>query len=705
MRLLPLVLLVVSLTGGAGLAQDFGTFDPLRPEETSVPGSISIIDDPTGSAPTAKVFSFNIPSGACSDIPYQQGEPETDCFFNSTRSQYKEFVWETKANGTAQPKQAWYGWSVYFPADFPYGRKQTNGSAEFFYWHNGHCPHVNFTNSAGRQDTFNLTLNRYIGKYECLPAISLPLMEFKDLLGKWNRFEVFVKWATDDSGEVRVYLDGRYLANYKGPTLVPEFKDIVYFKFGMYLCCTPGVDTIKPMQTFYSAIRRGKERGDLFIEEDGARIKTLQELLNSLGCDVGTPDGVIGKRTRAMAVSCRAFEDGAMPASLSAGSLATFVALYSRDGVTDLPAGAPPDEADEKPIVDYPGEVVAFEGAIEAEYAVDAYEALATNFGDDVQANSLFQAEVKKHPDLKQFSFNILGTYAAASNDYTELQFFFDARAPEGLAECNPSSTLVFPDGTKHVLVNFRKAKGNFIATDAECLIEKLDGEQRTIVDFLTSNFSDVAVGMANGGNLSRVGHNGVRMLLTQVAKGEVTVGREEAPPVDGETVAGLIDAAFVVDGYEERSNTDAKAPKIGSRIIATVEGKDFGDLDLYFDGLYVVATGSIVSMSIIMGEDLGDLATTVGGKCPGVSILRDDFGAHLRVKMDGKGTAFTLPSSECIAELLPGPVGENAAFVSDHFSDIAVGMARKGRLDTIVNDGFRAFMSKVSTGEVTVTD
>lgn len=704
MRLLPGVALFVLLVGTAGQAQDFGTFDPLRPEETSVPGSVSIIDDPTGSAPTKKVFSFDIPTGACSDAPYQPGEPETDCYFNSTRSQYKEFVWETKANGTAQPNEAWYGWSVYFPEDFPYGKLQTNGSAEFFYWHNGHCPHVNFTNSAGRQDTFNLTLNRYIGKYECLPALSLPLMEFKDLLGKWNRFEVFVKWETDDSGEVRVYLDGRYLAKYKGATLVPEFKDLVYFKFGLYLCCTPGVDTIKPMRTFYSAIRRGEDRGDLFVEEDRARIKTLQELLNALGCDVGAPDGVIGKRTRAMALSCRAFEDGAMPSTLSASSLATFVALYSREGVTDLPAGTPPDEAEEKPIVDYPGEAAAFEGAIEAEYVVAAYEALATNFGDDVQANSLFQAKVDDHPDLSEFSFNILGTYAPATADYTELQFFFDKAAPEALAECPESSTLVFPDGSKHVLVNFRKANGNFISTNAQCLLEKLDGEQRAVVDFLTSHFSDVAVGMATQGNLDRVNHNGIRLLLTQVARGEVTVGRER--PVEVKPIAGLLDPEFVVHAYEARSKTNATAPGIGSQIVGYVDGQDFGELDLHFSGNYVAAKGIALGLSIDMGDTLTDEgASALAGKCRGASVFRDENGPHLRIAVKGDGTAYTMPNGQCVADALGGPLGEKANLLLHNFSDIAVGMAADGKLETIVNDGFRAFMTQVATGQATFTD
>lgn len=701
---LTLALAILLLTGAAVQSEDFGTFDPLLPEEISVNGSISVIDDPTGSAPTTKVFSFDIPAGVCSDTPYVKGKPESDCYFNSTRSQYWENVKATKAYGSAQPKEAWYGWAVYFPEDFPFGKLQVNGGAAFFYWHNGQCPHVEFGNPAGRQDTLNFSTNKALGNYECLPSLSLPILEFKDLLGKWNRFEVFVKWAADDSGEVRVYLDGRYLLHYQGTTLIPEYKDLAYFKYGLYLCCTPDVKTAKAQRALYSAIRRSNEREDLFVEEDRARIKTLQESLNGLGCDVGTPDGVIGKRTRAMAVSCRSFEDGTMPPSLTAGSLATFVALYSRQGVADLPAGSAPTEADEKPKVDYPGEAVEFAGAIEAEYAVSAREAQATKFGDDVDANSLFQAEVKGHPELSTFSFNMLGTFVSQTGDYSDLQFFFNEDAPKSLEECPPSSTLIFPDGTKHVLVNFRETQAKFISSNAECLLENLDGEQRAVVDFLTSHFADIAVGMAQRSSLGRIGHNGIRLLMTKIAKGEVTVGRE-SPVTDEPKVGRLLQPNFDVRAYEEKSNTEPKSSSIASLVVAEVKGADFGVVEFFINGYYMAEKGNAVGVTIDFGDDLGELADAISGKCPGASVWNDPNGAHLRVSLKGTGTAYTLPSGQCVADALPGPMGQKAEFLLHNFSDIAVGMAVDGTLDDIVNDGFRAFMTRVATGEVKISD
>jgi hypothetical protein len=297
-----------------------------------------------------------------------------------------------------------------------------------------------------------------------------------------------------------------------------------------------------------------------------------------------------------------------------------------------------------------------------------------------------------------------VGTFVPATGEASELQFFFDQDAPASLAECLPSSTLVFPDGSKHVLVDFRRASGNFIATDAECLLEQLDGEQRAAVDFLTSNFSDIAVGMATKGSLERIGHNGLRGFLTHVARGEVTVGREK--PVEVKPVAGLLDPEYVVHAYEARSKTSATAPGIGSQIVGYVDGQDFGELDLHFSGSYAAAKGIALGLSIDVGDTLTDGgASALAGKCQGVSVFRDENGPHMRVAVKSEGTAYTMPNGQCVADALGGPLGEKAKFLLHNFSDIAVGMATDGKLETIVNDGFRAFMTQVATGQSTFTD
>ena len=123
-------------------------------DDLSAPKSVATVKDPTGGAPTAKVYSFKIPPAYCNDKPYDKGSKDSDCTWKSTRSQIRENVFATKKNGTAQPKQSWYGWYVFFPADFVYGSRQTKGNYEFAYWHNHQCPHLTFQNSAGGTTAF-----------------------------------------------------------------------------------------------------------------------------------------------------------------------------------------------------------------------------------------------------------------------------------------------------------------------------------------------------------------------------------------------------------------------------------------------------------------------------------------------------------------------------------------------------------------------
>jgi hypothetical protein len=245
------------------IAQDRTGFDPLVVDDLSAPKSVRKMRDPTGSAPAPTVYAFTIPAGYCNPKKYDASQPDSDCTWKSTRSQYRENVFATKKNGNAQPREGWYGWQVYFPADFPYGAHQTKGHYEFAYWHNHQCPHLTFSNSAGQDSILYLETNKALGNYECEPGARLPVADFKNLVGKWSKFEVYVKWANDASGKAIVYLDGKQAQTYTGPTLVAGFEKTNYFKFGIYLCCTDDVKRIKEASVYYSNVRRAATREGL----------------------------------------------------------------------------------------------------------------------------------------------------------------------------------------------------------------------------------------------------------------------------------------------------------------------------------------------------------------------------------------------------------------------------------------------------------
>ncbi len=498
-------------------SQDTGDFDPLVTVDLSAPNSVKIIPDPTGSAPTDKVYSFTIPEGYCSNKRYGSGA-DSDCTWKSTRSSIRENVSATKKNGSVQPKQAWYGWSVYFPEDFKYGQKQTRGHYEFAYWHNGQCPHLTFFNLAGLNDTVYLGTNKAEGNYECTPGSRLKVADFKNLVGKWNRFEVFVKWANDDDGEAKVYLDGKFVLHYKGPTLTAGYENKNYFVFGIYLCCTNDVASIKGTNALFAAVKRADTREGLYTAEDKAALKSLQEALNGLSCNVGTANGESSKRTREMALGCKAFKDGAMPGDLNASTVRTFLSLYTGKGVADLSKGSFDDSS---------GDVTVPSGLPEPEYEVRSSEELAMKRGRDYEVNTTFTGRVMKHKTVGSFKFSMLGDFDYSNNTFYELSFYFDdnIKISNAVKACGVAPTLRFPDGTDHALIHFNRKGNSFVPSNAECLMAALPKKLSNVIRFLMNNFRDFAVGMVKDGSVNLIGHDGLKTFMNRVALGEITIG------------------------------------------------------------------------------------------------------------------------------------------------------------------------------------
>lgn len=248
-----LLVSLFALSASAADAQGFGSFNT---DELSPPGGVQRIVDPTGAAPTRKVDSFSIPSGYCNPKPYVASGPDSDCYYNSTRAQKSQASHH-------QPAEAWYGWWMYLPADFPYGKKQVLGHYEFAYWHNGQCPHVTFANFAGQSGDLILQTNRRVGNYDCAPEASLPIARMADLAGRWTRFETFVKWGDASSGHLTVYLNGKAVLDRDMATLTAGMEKENYFKYGIYLCCTKDINKVKPMQALFAGVKSAKSREGL----------------------------------------------------------------------------------------------------------------------------------------------------------------------------------------------------------------------------------------------------------------------------------------------------------------------------------------------------------------------------------------------------------------------------------------------------------
>jgi len=185
-------------------------------------------------------------------------------------------------------------------------------------------------------------------------------------LGEWVSFSMKVKWGNDDKAWIVVTCDDRYVyvaegapsnvaadcyiqnqcvaGEVRNPKKLLFIPGIKLSGWGHEWAQMGKASQFIPVQPegITVQMRNLAVIADpvLYGPEDKARVVALQEALNALGCDVGAADGVPGRRTREAALACRQFAEGAMPEALNVATVQDFLALYTTEGVADLPAVA-----------------------------------------------------------------------------------------------------------------------------------------------------------------------------------------------------------------------------------------------------------------------------------------------------------------------------------------------------------------------------
>lgn len=502
-------------------------FDPIVVEELSAPNTVAVVSDPTGSAPAANVYSFEIPTGYCNAQPYDaaHNDMDSDCRQQSVRSQMWENVFATKKNGNGQPKESWYSFAIFVPEDYPYGTHQTPGLLSLFYFHNKQCAHLAFVDFAGKDDALYLALsNAALGGHECTPGARLKVADFKDLVGHWSRFEMFVRWAKDSSGQAKVWLDGKLVTEWNGVTLTPGLESINYLKFGLYLCCTGNVSKVKDAKLLYASIKRSDTRDGLYTDEDRSALAQLQMTLNTLGCSVGSANGQPSELTRKMVLSCRQFPSGTVPSNLSVGTVRTFLALYSSPTAAALPHGVFVEPATEVALVsntrqdDLPSDLLvpAFkvhvvEGQAQKGGGGDTYVSTLTVKPDKLAGVGAFDLELVAHGDTTEHIY--------------QLEMFINepTKFAKQLSMCGPGS-IKFPDGTDHVAFKVGRNGTGYSFQNTECLAKALPDKEARVVRFVAEHFADIAVGLVTDGTLKLMQFDVLKGLLAKVAVGEIAV-------------------------------------------------------------------------------------------------------------------------------------------------------------------------------------
>jgi hypothetical protein len=647
------------------------------------------------------ITTFHIIPGDCSDLDYGDGRGESDCKNGNTKS----VIQRSKDARIGQTFE--YKFDFWVDPDFGYAGEYIRDSLP--YREGGWDSRLRIASWEGpfiKNFVYMLKLDSTNGATFFGEVCQAP-----EAFGSWVTFSMKVHWANNEKGWVKVTCDDRivfadevvsttaqtqcYEANECRPGLVRDPKSL-NFLLGLAL---NGFGHDWKENGFPSAFPELPEEGltlkmrniamiegaEPYGPEEQAQVKALQEALNALDCPVGTPDGVVGPKTRQQALVCRGFPAGEMPLKLTVATVDDFVALYSRPGVADLGPGSPPVAPD----------------------AIYITETKDDTRSDD-EAVHFFGSFVKRPGrEVLPVDFLLIGPYDRTAGTFRELDLLLDqdiADAADSVAACLGNRIEDWGDAGKRLVLKLAHHGDNFEAVDFDCILKAVPEAAADKVAYLIDHFGAFAGAMVDEAVVAPITDADLRGFIGRVAKGEVVVGREAAVDSDS-PIVGLLEPDFVVHAYEERSKTEATSPSFASRILATVEGRDFGDVDIFFNGYYVAAKGTAVGVTIDMGDELGELVDAISGKCRGTSVWHDPNGDHLRVNLGGSGTAYTMPSGECVAAALPGRLGEKAAFVLHHFSDIAVGMARDGRLDSVVNDGFRTFMTRVAMGEVTVSD
>ena len=190
---------------------DRGEFSPFIRSLNVKPYGYTLISDPTGMAPAKQVERFEVRSGDCH---FNGGW--SDCERNRERSE----LWE---QGDRSPRgtSAWYGWSFFVPEDWPNVEPAKTVIGQF-HQHRAH-PIWMFLNHKGGLVLDDQSTGR--------STRSIPLIDEANFTGRWHRIEVNGKWETDNTGFLKVWVNGELKLDYSGQTMT---ADTVYFRFGVY---------------------------------------------------------------------------------------------------------------------------------------------------------------------------------------------------------------------------------------------------------------------------------------------------------------------------------------------------------------------------------------------------------------------------------------------------------------------------------------
>ncbi len=418
---------------------------------------------------------------------------------------------ELTSSSDAEPSDTdlWYSLSVFIPEEFDSPRNI--GTTIFQFW-------------SGGLDSWSFKYDTGVGFYlrHQLRNDVKVLVADGSAKGRWIDLTWRIRHSLRDTGSMTVWVDGGVAYDYAGRTNHGDDPDAPnYFKFGIYNTAL-GADGapvdgasngngegLPNLHLFFDEVRYARSCAELGLEDlgydcsdfsyegaDRELVRQLQTALYELGCDVGTADGIIGRRTLEAAKNCRFFGPGELPPVLAAGNLERFVELY-QTAVSDNM------EATERlEIVSTFSEVVGGNSdnalSVEAKYGeVDLDFILVGNFSDDGTSPWL----------------------SILLKDHLEPEY------AQKVTDCIGGRIQEWGDGTVHAdLPLAREQQNGWSLRDSECFTGALPTETSEELNVLLERFQMVAA-TVNAEGYDGTGDEGLTRFLQRVADGEITVG------------------------------------------------------------------------------------------------------------------------------------------------------------------------------------
>lgn len=200
-----------------------------------------------------------------------------DCKFGSVRSQLKTNIWNnTRPTSVTSPKQAWYSFEMYFPSDFPYGLNQERGIYHFTeFKERDECGTFTFSHVNGHNDNslylylFDYAADkesRFYGKSDdCFDYFEGRVGDMASLVGRWTRFEFFVRWSEEEDGLIEVYRNGKKALTRNGQNCnkIENCLERNQFYYGIYKPNNQDLKSVSPAKVYFRNVSMAQKREDL----------------------------------------------------------------------------------------------------------------------------------------------------------------------------------------------------------------------------------------------------------------------------------------------------------------------------------------------------------------------------------------------------------------------------------------------------------